>query len=248
MKQTRSLGFTLIELILVLAILLILVSLFGNALSSAKSSASRMHCASNLRELGFAAAAYCDANAQHFFPYLLGQKGGGRLYWFGWLEMGDEGNREFDITQSPLWDHFSGMEIELCREFKYHHPLYKPKARGASFGFGYNLHLSSGVFGSQSARRLSDIAHPSQIALFADAAQINDFQAPARWDNPLIEEFYYVNDGGALYANGHFRHQNRANVAFLDGHVEAIHAAADSRDPRLPSMHLARIPKENLIP
>lgn len=249
MKQA---AFTLIELLVVIFILSLLGSLIITGFSNAKSVATRIKCSSHLRSLTFASISYCDENDQRLFPYLLGQKGNGIIYWFGWLEKGSEGNRRFDVSESPLWKYVNGKGMELCGAFDYDHSLYKPKSIGASFGFGFNLHLSSSGAGfphfEDHPFRLSQIQKPSQTTIFADAAQINDFQFPARSDHPLIEEFYYVNDGSPFYANGHFRHSQRANSSFADGHIDTLKSAPNSLDPRLPSMQIARLPKQNLIP
>jgi prepilin-type processing-associated H-X9-DG protein len=78
--------------------------------------------------------------------------------------------------------------------------------------------------------------------LFADAAQVNDFQAPASSAHPLLEEFYYVDaEEGLGYPNGHFRHDRRAQVAFVDGHIASEVAVPDSFDSRLPSQNVGRL-------
>ena len=68
------------------------------------------------------------------------------------------------------------------------------------------------------------LRQPAQTALFADAAQVNNFQAPASPSNPMLEEWYYLDletnyASANNYPNGHFRHSQKANVAFCDGHV-----------------------------
>ena len=252
MKTRIQTGFTLIETLVVLSIVAIVAGLLLPSLGRAKASAHRIRCVSNLRQLGLASASYWDANEQRTFPYLAGREHGGLTYWFGWLEAGSEGDRTFDLSRGALWPHLGGRGIEQCPSFDYRHPLYKPKATDASFGYGYNLHLSSSGARvpnqDDPPRLITQIQEPSRLALFADAAQINDFQPPASPDRPLVEEFYYVSDGGSSYANTHFRHQGRATIVFVDGHVDAAEAVPGSIDPRLPSMRLGRLPTPFLIP
>ncbi len=254
MKPTpkANTAFTLVELLAVIAILALLAALTLPLLSSVKTSAQQIQCLNHLRQLGIAAQLYWDANEQHTFPYLRAQANDGFIYWFGWLQSGSEGRRQFDPTQGALWPYLQNRGIERCPAFDYRHPQYKPKASRAAYGYGYNLHLSpSGAQmpkPKQITTLVSQIRRPAAIALFADAAQINDFQAPASFENPLVEEFYYINDGGPAYANGHFRHRRKANAAFIDGHAAALAPAPKSQDPRLPKMFLARLPKQNLIP
>ena len=131
--------------------------------------------------------------------------------------------------------------MELCPALDYNSTLYKYKARGAAFGYGYNRYL-----GAQSIN-LGLVPRMSDTALLADAGQVNDFQAPASPERPLLEEFYYVDaDDGTGYPNAHFRHQHRANVVFCDGHVDAENSVPGSLDPRMPSQCVGRLRPEIL--
>lgn len=245
-------GFTMIELMVVMAIIGILATLLTTALVSAKGRAHQLTCTSNQKQLGLAGQLYWDDADQRTWSYSGDRSNNGVVYWFGWLGQGPEGNRLIDHSKGVLWPYLGGKGIGICPSFRYQDPLYKPKALAASFGYGYNLHLTqtgnSRVSGPPENWVITQLPSPSGTALFGDAAQINDFQPPATKERPLVEEFYYVNDGPSTYANGHFRHKGRGVVVFCDGHVSAEKPSPGFKDMRLPAVEIARYRKEILIP
>jgi prepilin-type processing-associated H-X9-DG protein len=129
-----------------------------------------------------------------------------------------------------------GRGIEFCPSLDYNSEFLKLKAVGASYGYGYNLHLSPPL--AQSGLRLTQIRNHGRVGLFADSAQVNTFQAPASPERPMLEEFYYINQSERT---AHFRHEKSANVVFLDGHVGSERMAADSLDVRLPQANIGRL-------
>jgi len=234
-------GFTLIELLTVIAVIAILTALLLPALGQSRAQARRVQCLGNLRQLGIAVQLYWDDNASQAFRYRRAVEPTGALYWFGWLEHGAESTRTFDATRGALHPYVGAGAVELCPSLGYALRSFKRKATGATYGYGYNLQLSG--LGQRPPVLVSAIASPARIAVLADAAQVNTFQPPAAPDNPMLEEFYYVNTNEATV---HFRHTRHANLLFVDGHVAQAAPLPGSIDQRLPRECVGQLPPDLL--
>ena len=237
-----ALAFTLVELLVVVAVIGVLAALLLPALSRSKASAQRIQCVSNLRQLGLAAQMYWDEYENQAFRYRRGPTNDGVVYWFGWLANGREGERDFDATPGVLFPFLGGRGVAVCPALQYTLPSFKLKAAGAAYGYGYNLQLSAPL--SQPPVSLGKVTQPAELGVLADAAQVNDFQPPASRDRPLLEEFYYVNTNEPT---AHFRHARQANVVFCDGHVGAERPVEGSIDQRLPRENVGRLRPEALV-
>jgi prepilin-type processing-associated H-X9-DG protein/prepilin-type N-terminal cleavage/methylation domain-containing protein len=226
-------AFTLIELLVVIGIVGLLAAMLMPALRKARESARTTKCAGNLRQLGLAMQMYLDEQGRYFpFSEIVPN---GRLWYFG-LEQpfnpgGAPGTRKLDLTKAKLYPYFQTVHgIEVCPSYDYRSPKWRQKFETVSYGYGYNEALKG--------KSTSDIARPAEIVCFADAAQINTFQAPASASNPMLEEFNYVNP---TERTTHFRHNGRANVLFCDGHVVSMPLAPGTLDSRMPDANVGRL-------
>jgi prepilin-type N-terminal cleavage/methylation domain-containing protein/prepilin-type processing-associated H-X9-DG protein len=236
MKTQRA--FTLIELLVVIAVVAILASLLLPVLGRSKDSARRIQCVNNIRQLGLAALMHWEDNGGQTFAYRGAFTNGGDIFWFGWLERGSEGERAFDISQGALHPYIQARGLAICPSLNYISDRFKLKATGAAYGYGVNRNLTAPTL-----TRIDRMTKPADVVVFADAAQVNTFQAPASPANPLLEEFYYVHE---LEKTAHFRHQQTATVVFGDGHVDRERAVPDSYDMNMPEQRVGRLRPECL--
>ena len=241
--MSRS-AFSLLELLVVIGVIGVLAGLLFPALSVAKSKARRISCVSNLHHLGIAGMLYWDDHEGRAFRYRGEANDGGDLYWFGWIQRGAEGERGFDGDQGKLAAYIGKSGVRICPSLNYLSSTYKLKATGASFGYGYNLHLSP-ASGPEPEVNVNSVERPVETAFLADAGQVNTWQSPASDTNPMMEEFYYVS---AFESTTHFRHAKVANIVYIDGHVDAREPVEGTEDVRVPGELTGRLPSRVLIP
>jgi prepilin-type N-terminal cleavage/methylation domain-containing protein/prepilin-type processing-associated H-X9-DG protein len=248
-------AFTLIELLVVIAIIAILVAILLPTLSRSQESARRIKCVGNLRQLGIAAQLYWNDNDGRCFTTKTVSTNGGMTHWCGWLDSSrPEGERLYDFSSGKLFPYLSSSDVRLCPSLNSAMGRLKLKATNiVFFSYGYNGVSLSPPAGSQTPISINQIKRLTETAIFADAAQVNDFQWPASRANPMLEEWYYLDNptnhaSPGYYPHGHFRHSQKANAVFCDGHIGTEKMVSGSLDQKLPGQFVGRLRPEVLVP
>lgn len=214
-------GFTLIELLASTGVIAVLMALLLPSIGQGRGAAWRAICSGNLRQLYAAQIHYFQDNEGQFFPWRENTPEG--ILWYFGLETpgGTEGHRLLDKSRARLAPYLGANSVETCPAFPYKKSLTKQKYELASYGYGINYKM---LRGATEASCWSSVQRPAQTVMWGDAAQINDFQAPASKSNPMLEEWYELSARANSRPTFHFRHNGQIQLAMADGSVRAANA------------------------
>lgn len=249
-SSSRASAFSMVELLVTIAVIVILAAVAVPAAASAIRSSSLAVSAGNIRQLAAGGAAYLGENNYRFWPFRQRTKDGD-TWWFG-LEPSSsrgkpEGEREIDMTKGPLANYLP-RNMAPDPSMRFSGKPFKPKFKFGYIGSGYNVLLANGWTTGTSSKakqplRYWDLQAPGQIVVFATSAQINTFQSPASPQNPMIEEFYGIDDKERTV---HFRHGGQAMVAYADGSAGFIPMSEGQADTRAPGANIGKLAKKYL--
>ena len=228
-------GFTLVELLVVISIIGLLMSILLPSLSRARGQARAVVCTNNLRQLGFAFACYAD----DYDGYAMPTVGQSYRYWWGKIVVDG-----IDHGMGFVWPY---LRSELKKNSVYECPAQrygsyglqgKPSSepddpRWITSTYGYNgYYLSppqSAWWGIQHRRwqKITTVINPGRVIAFADT--LIDYDSTGR--NPVLKNTALL-DPPYLYRTSSweknlcpttcFRHNEKANVVFVDGHCEPM--------------------------
>jgi len=224
--------FTLIELIVVIAIGVLLLALLLPSLLRAKGVSKEAICLSNVRQLAMGNSHYQD-DYQCFCALAPG--GPSDVDSARWNGVRNSGG-DYDRSQSLLSQYCGAGACFDCPSFSLADKSLGPARNGGGYGYSRFIGSSSGKPPSVAADYLSGFSMkkltktPSKIIMFADAACVIDAAGNVQTSSPSgsLAECYLIeqtNAGGSgavnTTASMHFRHPGQmAGVAWLDGHSD----------------------------
>ena len=228
-------AFTLVELLVVLAVVAVLTALALPVYQSAQLSASQVVAVSALHQLSAAGQMYLADNREIYWPF-RSDTAAGTTYWFGYETAADstlpEGQRTIDYDHGALGPYSGGLhDVHPDPQFLRMGAAFKPKFKDGYFPYGYNDLLAG----------TSQLTIPTltRRVVFATSAQVNTFEAPASPTHPMLEEFYMVD---TFNVTASFRYHGQALCAFADGSTGFVSPQPGTADTRLPNGGVAQLP------
>ena len=219
-SQIKARAFTLVEILIVLAIIAVLAALFVGVSGRVKANARRAACASNLRQLGMAAAMYCQDSDEVYMPSV--QKEGTPVFW-----------------RTLLMPYINNPDILQCPDDE----TKTATTYANATSYGYNAHVGGVAFPQENSphfdpnqKSLAQIVRPSATVLMTDSGTIPIAgAAPENWppsipcppeigDSAVLSNHVSSNEGETVVQNSLLaaplaRHAGQTNVLWCDGHV-----------------------------
>ena len=201
MRQSRGSGFTLIEMLVVVAIIAVLASIMFPVFSRARAAARKTACASNLRQIGTAFElyvsdndecfpdAYCDCPAITSPPNL----NAGHLMW-----------------PEAIQPYCRNTDLFTCAEVPRMTFGPAPAPPGDAGPYGMNQFTASGRF-------IGAFEDPAATVLAMDSCRgvaTDPNESRTDGDASLMPGFAWDDIS--------IRHHKRSNVLFIDGHIKCM--------------------------
>ena len=230
-------GFTLVELLVVIGIIVLLIAILLPAMSASREQAKTTQCLSNLRQLAVAAAEYCDATGGIFpisyysdvrLPLVIG-------YSWDFTTTTNLATGQITVQPGLLWQGLSSAPVQQCPSYEGPSNTVADPYTGYDYNFSY---IGGGADGKlvYPPAKVGQVRYPSRCALFGDGQYYNgaDKYMHSPFAGPADLYFSFTTPSAGTQG---FRHRGRTNVAFCDGHAETLsqcYTTETSLDPNHP--------------
>lgn len=221
-NRTRR-AFTLMELIIVMAIIGLLATIAVMSYSKIQARARRTKCRKNLEQLATGVWGYSEDN-QHFLPPHQMSGGSDRPdRWWGYdKEMRDDDGGE---TPVDIWGYVNTEKVYMCpgkgNEFEFNSDYVSYGYNGWFLGWDDGSGGSAQPteqYGATPIKRLStaSVRDPSSMLTFGDSTH----HAGATKSGAYV--LWYPDMRSGAYAGVDIAHGDMGCVSFLDGHTEEL--------------------------
>ncbi|MBI2949709.1 MAG: prepilin-type N-terminal cleavage/methylation domain-containing protein [Verrucomicrobia bacterium] len=207
-------GFTLVELLVAVAILAILAGLLLPALSKAKSKAQALQCLNHLKQLGLSWTLYTQDHDDLVPPNSVENSSPGKSWVQGWLNFKDDhpdNTNTAHLAASHLWPYHQSLKIWRCpadRSFARYQGATYPRIRSYSMNPFLNPLCEPTPW--RIMRKTTDLIEPppanTYVLLDEREDSINDGVFNVDMGKESIADWpasYHDGAGALFFADGH---------------------------------------------
>jgi len=210
----RRTTFTLVELLIVIAVIAILLGMLMPALNSARVMAKRISCVGNMKQIGVAHASYISDN-DRFATWSPENALGVKIRRGQWMQiLGEYTNNNLLPWICPA------IPVPLDSLTTLRNPYSSSWIQRQTIGInGWFFYWADATLWLKS-NRVTQVKNPSMLIYAGDNVDYNGVCNPGNGNDGR-----FCGGGGLWPTNGAFFnpcHSNACNILYLDGHCESI--------------------------
>lgn len=222
----RKNAFTLVELLVVISIISLLMAILVPVTGMARQQCRGIICMSNLRQMVMAANDYVSDNDGYYPLASFTETVEGVYFICEWdfTRFFDEVGELKQCEPGMLWQGDSVLKIQQCPSFN-----GSANSPGDPYtGYNYNASYIGGIMKRNSKGKLSgansiraaEVRRPSCCAIFGDGQYADGANKFMR--APFTGKLDAADAMLRPYGTQGYRHSDRTNVAYCDGHSAAV--------------------------
>jgi len=246
--EIKKQHFTIIELLVVMAIIILLAGLIFPSINRAKKQAITTSCLNNLTQINKASSLYLS-DYEYYMPCFAadtGMSNNGKT-WLGFRTKSGS-DVKYELKTGFISDYLKeNTKVLFCPAFRKQDSDTENSVTNGT-GYGYNtcigtwIYITGSSYGSGAGLKVNQVTNPTNTVAFADAANGRSTETQLKaiaflYPMYSVKAPFYRTVFDSLNMHGdnvHFRHNASANVIWLDGH------SSQEKASRLKAHDLAR--------
>ena len=207
-------GFTLVELLVVITIIIVLAALTVVGVSRMRAAGDTATAIRNIRQLQVANISYATENNGRYASYFMIDEGGSKNYWY--KDLGFLAQLTGDNSQITASDPNRDVPSSLLDPTSYRAKKKSYDLLSGSYGMVHDFMIKRSPEDTERYTTINEITNPNRTAAFLTTTDLS-----ARYDSRNLWWSEPV-EGKTTNGKTAFRHGNKAIAVYFDGSTGLI--------------------------